>query len=107
MDAPHQRIERRLYRLVVTEDPIGFGRPDDLSAVRPPPEAACAAERLSFCQVGLPASKFPGQELALGHVHHRSEVAVDDAVFVNGGSGALQEEHLAVVSDDAVGKICL
>src|SRR4029077_4234920 len=101
MDAPHQRIERRLYRLVVTEDPIGFGRPDDLSAVRPPPEAACAAERLSSCQVGLPASKLPGQELVLAHVHRRAEVAVDDAVFENLGSDAPHEERLAVVSDDA------
>src|SRR6185295_16280467 len=64
------------------------------------------AERLrreldQLAQLRLPATDLPSHALVLGHVHHRAEVAFDDAVFANGGSNAPQEEYLAVVSDDA------
>src|SRR6476660_244409 len=100
MDAPRHCIERRRDPFVVPEDPIRFSRPDNLSTVRPPPEAAGAAEPLSFREVGLAASKFLGQELVFRHIDGGANDRFQPPAFDNGSTDAPDVPNVAVGPDN-------
>src|ERR1700733_1788098 len=53
MNRLHNHVQGRLRAAVILEDAIGFVRPDNLSRIRIPPEAAGVTESLSFGQVGF------------------------------------------------------
>src|SRR5690349_15694002 len=58
MYALKHHIQRWFLRAVVPENPKGFLCPDNLARIRIPPEAACVAEALGFCQIRLAPPEF-------------------------------------------------
>src|SRR4029453_2463364 len=98
MDAPHHCIERRLDLFVVPEDPIRLARPNDLSAVRPPPEASGAAEPLRFREVRFTASEFLGQERVFRHIDGGANDRVRPPAFDNRSTDAPDVPNVTIRS---------
>src|SRR6266851_739799 len=60
MNAPENELNGRFDGPVVLEDAKGFLRPEDFAARNTPAEAAGAAQRLRFSQIGLAPLQFGG-----------------------------------------------
>src|SRR6266700_466841 len=56
----HHHFQGWLKGTIKFEDTVGFVRPNNLSVVRFPPEAARVAEFLGFGQINLLTLQFPG-----------------------------------------------
>src|SRR5580658_2311398 len=69
MYALRDGIDGQLDCGVMLENAIGFIRPDNLAAVRPPPKTAGVAEPLCFGQVGFAALQLLSQLLLLSNIH--------------------------------------
>src|SRR5208337_2330572 len=105
MDALHHCIDCQLNRGVVLEDAIRFVRPDNLAAIRLPPETSCVAELLSFRQVGFTASELPSQEFILGNVHRSADNSLQRAILNYGGTHTANVSEFTVWPDNSLGDI--
>src|SRR6266478_10049540 len=88
--------------MVVLENAIGFIRPDNLSTVRSPPEAAGVTEPLSFRQVRFAPSEFLGQELVFRDVYGAANVLFQALVFDKRSTDAANVPDLTVGTNDAL-----
>src|ERR1700720_2362434 len=88
-----------------TRNPKGFLCPDNLARVRFPPEAACVAESLGFCQIGLPPPEFPGHELVLRNVQGAANILLQALLFEDRNPDAANVSDLAIGPHDALGGI--
>src|SRR5258705_1210910 len=80
MYAVHCQIQCWRQCAVVLEDAIGFGGPDNCSALRFPSETACVTEPLGFGQVCFAAPDVLSQELVLRDIDPCSDEPLDPAV---------------------------
>ena len=84
---------------------IGFVRPDNLSVIGFPPETACMAESLGFCQIGLAPPEFLGRELVLRHVYSAANVLFQAVFFGGRNADASNVPDLAIGPQKSLGGI--
>src|SRR5260221_3367584 len=90
MSPPHHCIHCWRERAVVLEDAIGFVRPDNLSIVRFPPEAARVTEPLSLGEIMLAAPQGLLDALAVLDVGHDTVPLDNVSIFVPPWQAAVQ-----------------
>src|SRR5713226_4590542 len=77
----------------------------NLSVIRSPPETACVAESLGFCQIGLAPSEFLGHELVLRNVYGAANVLFQALVFDGRSADAANVPDLTIGSHNSLGGI--